>query len=113
MFGIEWLRRGVRIEKATSVLTSEPEAIAAAESRGAFCGQTPPRARTRQLSFDGCDRQNSRGFPNSPSIGPIQDYHIPSRALRIAGLSGFLTLSQVPSTASPVRAAFTAADCPL
>ena len=31
MFGIEWLRRGVPIEKETSVLTSEPEAIAALE----------------------------------------------------------------------------------
>ena len=33
MFGIEWLRNGVPVDKETSVLTSAAEAIAAAKSR--------------------------------------------------------------------------------
>jgi hypothetical protein len=33
MFGIEWLRNGVPVDKETSVLTSAAEAIAAASSR--------------------------------------------------------------------------------
>jgi hypothetical protein len=36
VFGIVWLRGGVPIERETSVLTSESEAIAAAESRVDF-----------------------------------------------------------------------------
>ena len=42
MFGIEWLRRGVPIEKETSVLTSEPEAIAVAQSRARFVAKRHP-----------------------------------------------------------------------
>jgi hypothetical protein len=42
MFGIEWLRRGVPIEKETSVLTSEAEAITAAESRARFVAKRHP-----------------------------------------------------------------------
>ena len=42
MFGIEWLRRGVPIEKETSVLTSESEAIAAAQSRARFVAKRYP-----------------------------------------------------------------------
>jgi hypothetical protein len=33
MFGIEWLRNGVPVDKETSVLTSAAEVIAAAKSR--------------------------------------------------------------------------------
>jgi hypothetical protein len=34
MFGIDWLREGVPVDKETSVLTSEAEVIAGAKSGG-------------------------------------------------------------------------------
>jgi hypothetical protein len=33
MFGIDWLKRGILVDKETSVLTSEAEVIAGARSR--------------------------------------------------------------------------------
>ena len=42
MFGIDWLRTGIPIEKETSVLTDEAEAIAAAKSRAADVSRKHP-----------------------------------------------------------------------
>jgi hypothetical protein len=42
MFGIVWLRRGVLVDKDTSVLPSEADAIAAAESRARFVAKSHP-----------------------------------------------------------------------
>jgi hypothetical protein len=42
MFGIVWLRRGILVDKDTSVLPSEADAIAAAESRARFVANSHP-----------------------------------------------------------------------
>ena len=42
MFGIVWLRRGILVDKDTSVLPSEADAIAAAESRARFVAKSHP-----------------------------------------------------------------------
>jgi hypothetical protein len=42
MFGVEWLRRGIPVDKETSVLTSEAEAIAAAKARAGDVAKRHP-----------------------------------------------------------------------
>jgi hypothetical protein len=42
MFGIDWLRRGVPVDKETSVLTSEAEVIAGAKRRAKEVGDRHP-----------------------------------------------------------------------
>jgi hypothetical protein len=42
MFGVVWLRAGVSVDKETSVLTNEAEAIAAAKTRARFVAKRHP-----------------------------------------------------------------------
>jgi hypothetical protein len=42
MFGIDWLRGGVPVEKETSILTNEAEVIAGAKTRAADVAKRHP-----------------------------------------------------------------------
>jgi hypothetical protein len=63
MFGIEWLRNGVPVDKETSVLTSAAEAIAAAKSR---------RRRVADRQQDGERNADPRAILSWPSQNMIE-----------------------------------------
>ncbi len=63
MFGIEWLRNGVPVDKETSILASAAEAIVAAKSRRQLVADRHPEREPDKLSCDRCDREDSRSFP--------------------------------------------------
>jgi hypothetical protein len=68
MFGIVWLRRGVLVDKDTSVLPSEADAIAAAESLAGFVAKSHPGREPDSFRLTDATGKILGVFPNLTAV---------------------------------------------